>query len=63
MWKNQSKYNTILESGPMSNLYVHFSRVECNLSPNKLAKIALNQRNARTNSKVENVTSMVTITT
>ena len=37
----------------------HFSRIECNSSPRKLAEIALNQRNAYTNSKVEHVSSIV----
>ena len=36
----------------------HFSRVKYNSSPTKLAEIALNQQ-ARTNSKVEHVASIV----
>ena len=33
----------------------HFSRIECNSSPPKLAEVASNQRNAHTNYNVEHV--------
>ena len=59
-------WRTLLENeGQVSSLKstysirISLSRVECNLSSRKLAQIALNQRNARTNSKVEHVASMV----
>ena len=37
----------------------HFSHIECNSSPRKLAEIALNQRTAHTSSKVEHIASLV----
>ena len=33
----------------------HFSRIECNSSPKKLAEVASNQRNDHTNNKGEHV--------